>query len=275
MPTEPTSLYCSKAVAKADEALCASTGSYNAEQRDECIHHEPALCQPVCRQRSGCACGCQSCNDLDATAEWRCAADACGRPACHWLQRVRLPGRPTILSMPMCSGCQRMQSCTCWHHTRSTCSWLTFLHMQTQGTNAHAILSVQPHSEEVVEPAAQAPTCAWQRKRMWFCPPSLVLLQRSLATTGGTVQMQTRLSRATLTLYHDHKVSCLECIFDLRCCVHAPSERQVHSARMNASSSVPRRAASKCCDQGCTRSQTRCKCRRCRCKGARCCPGQP
>ena len=41
---------------------------------------------------------------------------------------------------------------------------------------------------------------------MWFCPPSLVFLQRCLVSASGTVQMQTQISRVTLALYHDHRV---------------------------------------------------------------------
>ena len=81
------------------------------------------------------------------------------------------------------------------------------VHMPMQGTNAHAILSFQPHGTEAAELAIRAPEWAWHRKRMWFCPPSLVLLQRSSASVSGTAQMQTRLSRAALALYHDHRVS--------------------------------------------------------------------
>ncbi len=81
------------------------------------------------------------------------------------------------------------------------------IHLHLQGTNAHAILSVQPYGDALVELADRAPIWAWQQKRMWFCPPSLVLLQRNSASVSGTALMQTRLSRAALALYHDHGVS--------------------------------------------------------------------
>ena len=73
-----------------------------------------------------------------------------------------------------------------------------------QGTNAHAVLSA--HLDGSRSGASSVAT-AWQRKRMWFCPASLVLLQRCSDLAGGGVQLQTQISRAALAFYHDHRVS--------------------------------------------------------------------
>ena len=85
------------------------------------------------------------------------------------------------------------------------CFALFMFWLLEQGTNAHAILG-QDQGKALAATPTVSRTTLWQRRRLWYAPPTHVLLQRG-SCKAGVAHMSALITRAHMACMWDHRVT--------------------------------------------------------------------